>query len=114
MTYKKVYHDNVRRSIRSETIYTLDQLDHELSVITCAAIDTMMDHNNDYFINQVLNDCLILYENEDDIPGDVYDAIMDEYYWKIMYELMKILKIKHRINGGDYDIIMEEGDPDED
>ena len=110
MKYIKQYHDNIRCVNRSKELYDLDQLDHELSVITSHILDSLTDHNGDYFINQVINDYRVLLENEDDLSSDECDALMDEYYWKIMYELMKILKTRGRINGGDYDIIMKGDD----
>lgn len=110
MEYIKQYHDNVRHIVRSITIYTPENLDYELSVITYAAMDNFTDYNNDPEINRLLDELLTIYEEEDETEPDIYDAIMDEYYWKLMYRLLKILKTRGRINGGDYDILMKEED----
>ncbi len=114
MTYKKVYHDNVRRSIRSETLYTPDQLAHEISVIAYSILDNLTDHNNDTIMNQIIDEYLVLVENEEDIDTDLYEDLFDDFYLRICSRLELIFGVKHRLNGGDYDIIMEEGDQNED
>lgn len=106
--YIKQYHDNVRHAVRSIMIYTPENLDYELSVITYAEMDNLTDYNNDPEINKLLDELLTINEEEDETDPDIYDALMDEYYWKIMYRLLKILKTRGRINGGDYDILKME------
>ena len=108
MVYVKHYHDNVRRIVRSITLYTPEELELELSTITYSILDTLTDPNNDKVISEHLGDYLVLLENEDEVEPDLYDALYDEYYWKIMYRLMYLLKTRYRINGGDYDVMTED------
>ena len=102
----KQYHDNVRHAVRTITIYTPEGLDHELSVITYAAMDNLTDYNNDPEINRLLDELLTIIEEEDEIEPELYDMLIDEYYESIFERLRKILVTRGRINGGDYDILM--------
>ena len=110
MVYLKQYHDNVLHVVRSITIYTPEGLDHELSVITYSEMDNFTDYNNDPEINKLLDELLIINEEEDEVEPELYDMLIDEYYDAIFERLRKILETRGRINGGDYDIIMEEDD----
>lgn len=105
MEYIKQYHDNVRHAVRSITIYTLEGLEHELSVITYAEMDNLTDHNSDPEINKLLDELLTINEEEDEVEPELYDMLIDEYYESINQRLRKILETRGRINGGDYDII---------
>ena len=110
MVYLKQYHDNVCHAVRSISIYTPEGLDHELSIITYSAMDNLTDYNNDPEINRLLDELLTIIEEEDETEPELYDMLIDEYYESIFERLRKILETRGRINGGDYDIIMEEDD----
>ena len=74
----------------------------------------LIDHNNDTIMNQIIDEYLVLVENEEDIDTDLYEYLFDDFYLRICSRLETIFGVKHRLNGSDYDIIKEEGDPDED
>ena len=80
------------------------------SIITYSAMDNLTDYNNDPEINRLLDELLTIIEEEDETEPELYDMLIDEYYESIFERLRKILETRGRINGGDYDIIMEEDD----
>ncbi len=108
MIYIKHYHDNVRRVVRSITLYSPEELDLELSTITYSILDTLTDHNADKSIYDILSDYMILVENEDDVEPDTYDALFEDYYHDIYYRLVSLLKLRGYVRAGDYDIMSED------
>lgn len=108
MVFIKHYHDNVRRVVKSITIYTQDQLDIEISTITYSILDTLTDHNADKSIYDTLSDYMVLVENEDDIEPDTYDALYDDFYQAIYDRLESLLDRRGYVRAGDYDIMSED------
>ena len=108
MVFIKYYRDNVRRVVKSITIYTQDQLDIELSTITHTILDTLPDHNADKSIYDILSDYMVLVENEDDVEPDTYDALFEDFYQAIYSRLESLLDRRGYVRAGDYDIMTEE------
>lgn len=107
MVYIKHYHDNVRRVVRSITLYSPEELDLELSTITYSILDTLTDHNADKSIYDILSDYKVLVENEDDVEPDTYDALFDDFYQAIYNRLECLLERRGYVRAGDYDIMTE-------
>lgn len=105
MEYIKQYHDNLRHAVRSITIYTPENLDYYLSLITCDMMDNLTDYNNDLVISYILVNILEYRMEEDEIDPELYDALMHNAYNYIKNRLYVILETRGRINGCDYDII---------
>lgn len=108
MVYIKKFHENTRRTVRSVTLYTPDELDIELSTITYMILDTLTDPNNDKVICDYLGDYLVLLENEDDVDPDTYDALFDDFYQSIYSRLESLLDRRGYVRAGDYDIMTED------
>lgn len=102
MVYIKHYHDNVRRVVRSITLYSPEELNLELSTITYSILDTLTDHNADKSIYDILSDYIVLLE------PDTYDALFDDFYQAIYNRLECLLERRGYVRAGDYDIMTED------
>ena len=103
--YIKQYHDNVLHAVRTIMIYTPENLDHYLSVITYDMMDNLTDYNNDLVISYILDNILEYRKEEMELDQELYDALMYNAYNHINKRIHEILETRGRVNGGDYDII---------
>lgn len=106
---KKIYHDNVRTTVRSQDLNRYD-LNSEINTIVNNMMDNFTNYNPSDNIDAVLKYLKKFQDDDGDSLGyELYDDIIEAANDSIHRELFQILEDDGRINGGDYDIIKEEG-----
>lgn len=111
---KKIYHDNVRTTVRSHDLNRYD-LNSELNTIVNNMMDNLTNYNPSDNIDAALKYLKKFQDDDGDSLGyELYDDIIEAVNDSINRELFQMLEDEGRINGGDYDIIMKGDEDDED